>query len=318
MILNHEKNKVSVIINVFNGGKYIRESIDSVLAQSYTNFEIIVWDNQSTDHTAEIVSGIDDPRILYFLAKEHTPLGEARNKALAQASGEIIGILDSDDLWLPEKLREQMPLFDDPEVGIVTCDTIFFDDTKDIKQLYRNRKPAEGYVFSSLIKKYNISLETVLFRRAALNSLDYWFDPRFEVIEEYDFFLRLSRNYKLSYVDKVLAKWRMHSSSWTWRKPDLFFKEKRMMIRTYCDEIPNFTRDYKNEIRDMYNSADLSELWHRLMMSDDAGARMICCRIICRSPLVLKYLLLYIILITPFHTNMLMFIRFGTLRIPAE
>ena len=97
---------ISIIINCFNGERFLREAIDSVIAQTYSNWELIFWDNQSTDSTANIVRSYHDDRIRYFYAPEHTSLGEARNLALEKANGVYIGFLDSDDKWLPSFLSE--------------------------------------------------------------------------------------------------------------------------------------------------------------------------------------------------------------------
>ena len=83
-----EKSLVSVIINCFNGEKYLREALDSVITQTYKNWEIIFWDNQSTDESAEIFNSYDDVRLRYFLAPKFTKLGQARNLAVANATGE--------------------------------------------------------------------------------------------------------------------------------------------------------------------------------------------------------------------------------------
>ena len=110
---------VSVVINCYNGEKYLQQAIDSVLAQSYEDWEVIFWDNRSTDRSAEIVLGYRDTRFRYFHAPRHTPLYEARNYAIERARGDLIAFLDVDDWWFPSKLERQVPLFVDPLVGIV-------------------------------------------------------------------------------------------------------------------------------------------------------------------------------------------------------
>ena len=111
---------VSVIMNCFNGEKYLRDAIDSVILQTYRNWEIIFWDNQSNDKSAKIFKDYKDGRLKYYLAASHIEiLYKARNYALKKANGEFIAFLDVDDWWLPEKLEKQIPLFDDPEVGLV-------------------------------------------------------------------------------------------------------------------------------------------------------------------------------------------------------
>ena len=110
---------VSILMNCFNGEKFLREAIQSVLAQTYQNWELIFWDNQSTDGSSEIFRDYDDGRFNYFNAPKHTLLSEARNYAIEKASGEFFAFLDVDDRWTPEKLKNQIPLFDNPNVGIV-------------------------------------------------------------------------------------------------------------------------------------------------------------------------------------------------------
>ena len=109
---------VSVIINCYNGEKYLRQAIDSVLSQSYKNFEIIFWDNQSTDASAELVQSFNDSRIKYFLSPNHTVLYGARNQAVQKASGDFLSFIDCDDIWSREKLERQLRLFDDEDVGL--------------------------------------------------------------------------------------------------------------------------------------------------------------------------------------------------------
>ena len=115
-----EKPLVSVIINCFNGEKYLCEALDSVIIQTYKNWEIIFWDNQSTDKSAEIFKSYKDSRLKYYCASSHANiLYEAKNYALQKANGDFIAFLDVDDWWLPNKLDKQIPLFDDPDVALV-------------------------------------------------------------------------------------------------------------------------------------------------------------------------------------------------------
>ena len=116
---------VSILMNCYNGEKFLEEAINSVLAQTYKNWELIFWDNQSTDQSAYILKSYNDPRLKYFLAPEHTDLGGGRAEAFQYLTGEFIAILDTDDIWLPQKLEKQVPLFEDPEIGIVISDTFF-------------------------------------------------------------------------------------------------------------------------------------------------------------------------------------------------
>ena len=99
------KPLISIVINCFNSDEYLKIAIDSAINQTYENWEIIFWDNQSTDESANIVKSYDDERINYFYAPVHTPLGGARNLAIEKAKGEWVCILDCDDIWHKNKLQ---------------------------------------------------------------------------------------------------------------------------------------------------------------------------------------------------------------------
>ena len=115
----NEQPFVSIIMNCFNGETYLKESINSILSQTYQNWELIFWDNKSQDKSAEIFKGYEDKRLKYFCATEHTTLYKARNLAIEKARGDYIAFLDTDDLWEYNKLEMQVPLFFNPEIAVV-------------------------------------------------------------------------------------------------------------------------------------------------------------------------------------------------------
>ena len=250
---------VSVIMNGHNVAAYVTEAIESVLSQTYQNWEIVFWDNCSDDGTPDLVQGYHDPRIRYFRSKSFTPLGLARNDAIEKSQGEFIAFLDCDDLWFPEKLDRQVPLFQDERVGLVYSDTIFFNELGHERILYRGRLPCEGECFRSLLGRYFLSMETVVLRRKALQSETHYFDPRFDMIEEADMFRRISYRWRIAGVPEVLAKWRVHGASWTFKYPHLFRSESDLMIDGYRRRIENFDQVYSSEIDQLYEGISLME-----------------------------------------------------------
>ena len=106
-------------MNCYNGEAYLNDSIKSVLAQTYANWELIFWDNKSEDKSAEIFKSYKDKRFKYFYTNQHTSLYKARNLAIEKSSGSFISFLDTDDLWDPRKLELQMKYFTNPEAGVV-------------------------------------------------------------------------------------------------------------------------------------------------------------------------------------------------------
>jgi len=238
---------VSVIMNCLNCERYLREAINSVYAQTFSDWEIIFWDNASTDGSAAIAQSYD-ARLRYFRGEQTVPMGAARNLALKQARGAFLAFLDCDDLWMPEKLAKQMPLFANPRVCLVFCDTLFFSDKGIIKQLYARQKPPRGRIFRHLLKDYFLSMETVVIRRRALQGLSEWFDPRFQWIEEADLFLRLAHEGECDYVDAPLGRWRVHANSWTFSKKHLPPIEREMLLKKLSRLYPDFYTEYRAEI----------------------------------------------------------------------
>ena len=123
------KPLISIIINCFNGEKYLKDCLISVLNQSYTNWEVIFWDNQSSDNSKRIFLEFKDKRFKYYNSNNHTTLYEARNNAIKKSTGEIIAFLDTDDWWEKNKLEKQVPLFENKKIGMVYSNCyLFFED----------------------------------------------------------------------------------------------------------------------------------------------------------------------------------------------
>ena len=164
-----KKPLVSVIINCFNGEKYLREALDSVITQTYKNWEIIFWDNQSTDKSAEIFKSYKDSRLKYYCASSHAAiLYEARNYALKKTNGDFIAFLDVDDWWLPNKLEKQIPLFDDSDVGVVYGNEWRLFEKKNKKEIYKKKVLPTGLILDELLHDYVIGSPTYVIRKKSL------------------------------------------------------------------------------------------------------------------------------------------------------
>jgi len=205
--------RVSVIMNCYNGAKYLRAAIESVLTQSYADWELVFWDNQSTDESADIVRSYTDPRIKYFYAPVHTFLYEARNCAAQKSTGELLAFLDVDDAWVPAKLELQVPLFADAKVGFA-CGNYWVDSERKGRRWLAHKRPLPcGHVLDELLKFYFVGLVTLMVRRAALDSLAYPFDPRYHIIGDLDLVIRLSMSWKVGSIQAPLAVYRLHGNN---------------------------------------------------------------------------------------------------------
>ena len=241
---------VTIITPSYKSEKFISQTIESVLSQTYQNWEMIIVDDASPDNSNNIIEKYcqKDARIKLIKIEINSNPAVARNRAIKEAKGRYIAFLDADDIWMPNKLTRQIPIFENKKIGICICDSYFFNDKGIVKQIYKNRKPPVGSVFKELLGRYFISLETAIIRKSSLDSLDEWFDNRFNMIEEYDLFVRIGYKWNVGYVDEVLAKWRIHDDSWTWSYSKDFPIEREMMLKKLEKYIPDFLSIYSNEV----------------------------------------------------------------------
>lgn len=249
---------VSILVNCYNSEKYLKECLDSIFAQTYKNFEVILWDNCSTDQTPKIAHSYDE-RLKYFRGETNVPLGEARNLALSKVKGEFVGFLDSDDKWQPTKLEKQIPLFQNKKVGLVFCDTINFDHEGEQRQVYKTTKFYTGRCFRKLLTHYFLSIGSVVIRTKCLQTQSEYFDPSYNMIEEADLFRRIAFEWELDMVNEPLNYWRVHASSLTFSQPKNFSNETRDSIEKYKKLWPNFESDYAHEIWSLNKEANLND-----------------------------------------------------------
>ena len=209
----NEQPLVSIIMNCYNGETYLQESINSVLSQTYKNWELIFWDNKSQDKSAEIYKGYEDKRFKYFYANEHSTLYKARNLAIKESKGDFIAFLDTDDLWDENKLELQMCYFNNLEVGVVFSNCWIFKNNTKKKKLYTKKKLPSGKILDQLINNYNVGILTAVIRKTFYLKLIEKFDERFSIIGDSDLFMRLSKICLFEAVQKPLASYRSHDKN---------------------------------------------------------------------------------------------------------
>ena len=230
-------------MNCFNCSKYLREAIDSVYDQIYTDWDIIFWDNASTDNSAEIAKSYGN-KLRYFRGEKNVPLGYARNLAIECAKGEYVAFLDCDDLWLPEKLEKQMKIFEaQQEVMLVYSDSHFIDSVGNIIKIsFETEKPARGYVFNELLCGYNfIPLLTVIIKKEVLDEVGL-FNPEYKMAEEYDLFLRIAYTHPIDYVELPLAKYRVHDDNFS-HNLDVGIKEVFEIMNEWLHKDPEIKKE---------------------------------------------------------------------------
>ena len=200
---------VTVVIPAYNAAKYLIESLDSVLAQSFGDFEVIVVDDGSTDETPEILTPYLD--VIRYIRTENRGPSSARNLAIRESRGELIAFQDADDVWLPEKLALQVELLEArPGLGVAFTGSERFNERETLDCNLTTGSPVpSGWVFDELLSRHFIALSTVVVRRSCLDAVG-GFDESLVGAEDYNLFLRLAHSYQFGLVSKVLVRKRCH------------------------------------------------------------------------------------------------------------
>ena len=207
---------VSIIMNIFNGAATLREALQSALEQTFTDWELLVWDDCSTDDSAAIVASFRDPRIRYLLAPQAMSLGEARDAAIRLAEGEWLAFLDQDDIWLPRKLELQLALADSPSVGMIYGRTLAFHrDGRQCDHDYFHEfcELPEGNIFVELLGRgCFVAMSSVLLRRSAV--MEAGAIPGFvRTTPDYFLYLAVSSRYTARALQQVVCRYRVYGSS---------------------------------------------------------------------------------------------------------
>lgn len=240
---------VSINLCCYNSEKYLRETLGSIVNQTYKDWELVVINDGSTDSTESIIyEYINQGYPITYRYQENKGLGYSRNEALKRSQGEFIAFIDHDDIWLPEKLEKQIPLFNNSDVGLVFSDTIFFNQKGESQQWYGRRPYWTGRCFRQLLAHYFLAIQTVIIRSDVLEHESAWFDHRFNIIEEADLFRRIAYKWQIDMVELPLSKCRVHSSSLSQIKGHLFAEETLLMLEHYSEIFTDFDNSFAQEI----------------------------------------------------------------------
>jgi glycosyltransferase involved in cell wall biosynthesis len=210
---------VSVIMPAYNAAVYLPYAIDSVIAQTCADWEIVIVDDGSTDHTRAVVDSYR-PKLEDKLRYIHQPnrgLPAARNTGISVARGEFIALLDADDVWLPHRLERGVRVMDaDPGIGLAHARVVRINAQGSITgQLKVQPKHMTGRIATYIYtRRAHIVCPTVLFRKSCLETAG-WFDETMQATEDRDLWFRIALRYKVAYIDEVLAYYRLSPTSMT-------------------------------------------------------------------------------------------------------
>jgi glycosyltransferase involved in cell wall biosynthesis len=254
--MKHKNNpKVSVIIPTYNYAHFLPEALNSVLDQTYKNFEVIIVDDGSTDNTKDVLkSFLNDQRIRYIY-QENSGLPATRNRGIKESKGQFVAFLDSDDVWLPAKLEKQILLFDnDEEIVLVYCGAEFIDvDGERIPD--PGYKPIPGATYKDLLYVNWVigSGSSVLIRKSVFGEAGF-FDESLTGLDDIDMWIRILRNRKSDYVDEVQVKIRRHRSMEVANTVVIKKREKAYFhhMQKYMELFPELKEEKKNAYYQTY------------------------------------------------------------------
>lgn len=203
--------QVSIIMPVYNGEKYVVEAIESILNQSYKDYEIIIVNDGSTDNTFDKIRSYLQLSNTKYVEQRNRGLPAALNTGIKASSGEYIAFLDCDDVWLPHKLDMQVVFMKEhPEVGLVHGNISYIDQ---YGTPFTPDSPYEtdisGNCFPELFMGNRIAVLTVLMKKECIRKVGF-FSENLKYADDYDMWLRISRHYPLGHIDKCLAVYRKH------------------------------------------------------------------------------------------------------------
>ena len=206
---------VSIIMNCYNGETYLNDAVKSIISQKYKNFEAIFWDNQSRDNSSLIYKSFKDKRLKYYYAKKHTSLYRARNLAIKKAKGKLIAFLDTDDIWLKDKLSLQIEKFKNKRVSLVYSNYYILNQVTGLKKIAYKKILPEGLIYKDLLKNYFLGIGTVITKKDLFLKRKKYFNEKFNIIGDFDNFIRISKNNYFSCVQYPLSIYRIHNKSFS-------------------------------------------------------------------------------------------------------
>jgi len=222
------KPSISIILNCYNGSEYLEECLKSIKKQTYNNYELIFWDNCSTDNSKEIFKKNYDQRFRYFKSRKNTILSKARNLASKKAKGSWLAFIDCDDIWYPNKLDEFKNFLNKNKLGVLFSDYYILKK----KQLIKSKKKIKSNYFKNLLKENYIYFSTVLIKKKYFFELGMC-DDTLKHAEDYDILLKILNKYDGHFIDKRLIKYRIHDNNQSKHNKIESIKESIYLLMQY-------------------------------------------------------------------------------------
>lgn len=243
----------SIIVATYNHAHLLPACLDSIEGQSFKDWECLIINNHSTDNTEEVIAGYNDPRIKMLYVHNEGILAKSRNLGINNSEGEWICMLDSDDVWYPEKLQELYKAIQTYPEKDVICHKLIMNNMVTGEKCVMAGRDFEEDVYKELILHRNfMSQSSLSYRHSFLTNNALLFDESKDIVtaEDYDFSLRLAKKGASFYrIDKVLGEWRVYGTNWS--SSAIHIKNLESMLHKHVFEIQDFEPNKERLWRDV-------------------------------------------------------------------
>ena len=224
----NNKPIISIIMNCYNGEAFLNEAINSITKQTFENWELIFFDNNSKDNSEKIVKSFKDSRIKYFKSDRLLNLYDARNLAVKKTNGDYISFLDTDDMWTKDKLEKQINFIKKNSNYKILYSNYYVLKNNEKQIMYKNELPS-GFITQKLLDFYGIGINTAFLDKSIFEQ--YNFKKDLNIIGDFDFFIQTSKKFQIGYISDPLTFYRIHENSFTKKNYKMYINELSNWIR---------------------------------------------------------------------------------------
>ncbi len=233
--------EISVIMPVHNGEKYLREAVDSILSQTFSDFELLIIDDGSTDSTPDIIKSIDDERIVYLKNESNMGISHSLNRGIAASKGKYIARMDADDISLPQRFEKQIEFMkSNPEVMLLGCAVEAFGE--DFENTVRVFSKFNDDIKIDMLFSTPFAHPSLMFNRRIFE--DGLYNSDFNGIEDYELWIRFAKKHQMSTLDEVLFMYRMHVSQVT-KNTNADYERKYRLVKE--NQVSSILTEYTEE-----------------------------------------------------------------------
>lgn len=246
---------VSVILTCYNGARWIARAIESILAQSYEDFELVIIDDGSTDNSKEVVASYLCDKRVHYIYQENRGFSAAVNRGIKESSGSLIGFIGQDDLWMPNKLELQMKYLNEHKnVDLVHSNHCFINSEERIIEVRDVKIPnfaSRKKVVEELFLNNFIGFETVLIKRKCFDEVGF-FDEHMVGFSDHDMWLRVAGSHNIGYLNLSLVKKRQHEFRLSKVRIEAVLKDEFLIVKKAIDHHPFLKKVERKKLASLY------------------------------------------------------------------